>query len=691
MEDSRDHETPGILPPQPEISPLRINKLRYGKPVPSGSNGEGSESAGNSANSQVATRNNHNQGSECGLSPFPSPASDEPPADGGSDRTADEKLAEEPRVNRPTTHAHLNYHHHHQILGLMHRKIDDIKLHEEWANYNIFHLDWSAGNPKDPNATTTEELENMRAGKRKELSKEDLALHEQIAELVKSFVNEAQGPPKDDDWSKTMFFGDWITNCTNESVFFLEMQIKRISGADDDLMRRCGINPRYVWLPFAHFDHDDQIPCGQSSSPIRGNEERPVSPEPRLRSPTGRIVGPRGKASDDTIAEYPDRPSASIPHSGTFSSLGEILRAAENCKFGNLDEVLNITMQGKVDPVLPLVHGIEPERSHAETPLDNQSSEPDTTETPLENIDPILLSSTDGQEPDGLPRILPNPPVEGSASWGSNIPTSGSIPTSNDDEGSNDSFNTDDTIAKASEGFSRSSHRVRNLLAYQKILRERREQTIEKLMKDPDFPCRKDNSYIYCVRVLAIPEVSPISNHFTGPVVNRKATLLASGGWIVPPMEECIKWHNDDKENRAQFLNSSDDIATQYFKTIPGTPMPHSAEDIDQVPDSTEELKKPYACRALPVKFDWSGNSPPRYYGEPCPIWRELAEPCLEDVYWMVWRLLSGTQYVGFRNGSGFGRPRTGTKGEQEILEHNPFESPSPEALHLSRSLAKRL
>ncbi|KAM7207977.1 hypothetical protein V8F20_001771 [Naviculisporaceae sp. PSN 640] len=644
VEDVRDRETPGLLPPQPEISPLRINKLRDGQPVSSDSNGPGSESAESSVHPPVTTHNN-NQGSECGLFPFPPPPGDEPQADAGSDRTTDEKQAGDQKDNRPETHAPLAYHHHHQILGLMHRKIDDIKVNEDWGNYSIFHLDWSAGNPKDPNTTRPEELENISAEKRKDLSTEDLSLRNQIAEQVTSFVNEVQGHPKDDDWSKTMFFGDWISNLNNETAFFLEMQIKRISGADTDLMKRCGINPRYVWLPLADFEYDDPIPSSQPSSPIRGNEERPLSPEPRLRSPAGRI-----------------------PHSATFSSLGEILRAAGNHGFDNLDDVLNDTVHDKVDPVLPLIQGNVPEPGPTKSSLDGRPSGPASTGTALENIDPSLLSSTDDQEPDGLPRALPNPPpVEESASWGSDIPNSDRIPDAKTDDENDDIFTSDHAIAKASEGFSKSSHRVRDLLGYQRMLRERREETIDKLTKQPDFAWRKDNSYIYCVRVLAIPEVYPISNHFTGPVANRKASLLASGGWIVPPMEERIKWHNEDKENRAD------------------------NEDTDQPSASTDEPKKPFVCRALPVKFDWSGNSPPRYYGERCPIWRELAEPCLEDVYWMVWQLLSGTQYVGFRSGSGFGRPRTGTKGDQEILDHNPFESPSPEALHLSRSIAKRL
>ncbi|KAK0636009.1 hypothetical protein B0T17DRAFT_612802 [Bombardia bombarda] len=43
------------------------------------------------------------------------------------------------------------------------------------------------------------------------------------------------------------------------------------------------------------------------------------------------------------------------------------------------------------------------------------------------------------------------------------------------------------------------------------------------------------------------------------------------------------------------------------------------------------------------------------YDGKPAPIWRELADPCLEDVYWMTWQLLSGKRFDAFRPGSGFG------------------------------------
>ncbi|KAM7204567.1 hypothetical protein V8F33_001531 [Rhypophila sp. PSN 637] len=175
------------------------------------------------------------------------------------------------------------------------------------------------------------------------------------------------------------------------------------------------------------------------------------------------------------------------------------------------------------------------------------------------------------------------------------------------------------------------------------------------------LPNWKEKSFIYCVRVvaLALPEKLPRINRFAGPMsADRRATLLGSGGWIVPPLEDRMKWHNDNKDPRERTGQSASDKA----------------------------IKKTQLCLARPVQFDWSGNTPPCSHGEPCPVWRELAEPCLEDVYWMVWQLLAGKQYAGFTGGDTFSREPTSNP-ITDLLNHCPFQSPSREALRTSALL----
>ncbi len=65
----------------------------------------------------------------------------------------------------------------------------------------------------------------------------------------------------------------------------------------------------------------------------------------------------------------------------------------------------------------------------------------------------------------------------------------------------------------------------------------------------------------------------------------------------------------------------------------------------------------------------------------PAPVWQEPTDPCLEDVYAMVWDMLAGQRYAGFRPGIGFGLTRA-----QSLLTNvsstAPFLSPSDEALY---------
>ncbi|KAK4218460.1 hypothetical protein QBC37DRAFT_275043 [Rhypophila decipiens] len=549
------------------------------------------------------------------MSPLPPPVSNRSDDDGDETQVEEsEQTVNASRIRVTPTYAPLIDHHRAQIIDIMRRKTEAIKVQEELENSCIFHLDWSAGNPKDPYTVTLDEPQTRNED---QSSEEDSALKRQTAELVKTFFG-APTPPRDDMWSMPMFFGDWITNNTKETRVFIEIQIKRVSGADSDLMKRCRIASRDVWLPLAD----------------------PVSPEPLLPTST---IGDTGAG----------RPGASIPHSKPTSIFGDrIAKAPTGSDLQAITQIISETGLGK-------------------RPLDATSTEPDSTNPPVDKAEPSLVNSTNDGEPSStqhkvpnsprpprrkLPNSpaadstskLPNFPVANSPSWGSNISNHGSLAASNGESEEDDE--TDNAATKADKAFAKSFPMVESLLALETTLRLQRKQNMERLMKEPDFRRLKENSFIYCVRVVALPGKLSNTNGLTGPgSAHRHATLLASGGWIVPPLEDRMKWRNDNKENR---------------------------------PASDRAIKKAKGCRAPPVTFDWSGSAPPSIHGEPCPVWRELAEPCLEDVYWMVWQLLAGKQYVGFSGGTKFGRGSASII-DTGLLDQCPFKSPSREALQI--------
>jgi hypothetical protein len=99
-------------------------------------------------------------------------------------------------------------------------------------------------------------------------------------------------------------------------------------------------------------------------------------------------------------------------------------------------------------------------------------------------------------------------------------------------------------------------------------------------------------------------------------------------------------------------------------------------------------------CRPLPLKchhhaaqdiiMDGSFAGPALKDGaNPAPIWCEPTDPCLEDVYSLVWDMMAGKRYAGFRPGIGFGLTRAQTL-TTDIAKASPFTSPSSEALYLA-------
>jgi hypothetical protein len=220
----------------------------------------------------------------------------------------------------------------------------------------------------------------------------------------------------------------------------------------------------------------------------------------------------------------------------------------------------------------------------------------------------------------------------------------------------------DSTISNASAApgpLKTSSHGtlVSCLSPQQNAIREKRNALALTLAKDETFQARKAASFIYAVRAIAIPydPTSANVNGFTGPrIADRNATILGQGGWVVPPLAERLA-HRKDKHRRLGYR-------PKHQGNYPGLP-------------------KPQVTRAMPIRLDSSFAGEPRTYGEAPPVWRELVDPCLEDVYCMAWQLIAGKQFVGFLGGTGFGIARIGEEGVEDMLAEARFVSPCREAI----------
>ncbi|KAH8888605.1 hypothetical protein GQ53DRAFT_808411 [Thozetella sp. PMI_491] len=172
---------------------------------------------------------------------------------------------------------------------------------------------------------------------------------------------------------------------------------------------------------------------------------------------------------------------------------------------------------------------------------------------------------------------------------------------------------------------------------------------------DKEFVERCDKSCVYAVRVIAV-EVADACNEFSGPPLSqRAASLWCSGGWLAPPLEE-----------RAAQCNA---LPTKYdpFRNGKYKPLPLKCHHVAQE-----------------VIMDGSFAGPVlNEGGHPAPVWCEPTEPCLEDVYSLVWDMMSGKRYAGFRPGIGFGLTRAQTL-KTDLASASPFTSPSSEALYLA-------
>ncbi|KAL2163405.1 hypothetical protein VTH06DRAFT_5462 [Thermothelomyces fergusii] len=503
-------------------------------------------------------------------------------------------------------------HHHDQVVAMMHKKFQDLLDYHQTKNRKILHLDWIAGNPDDP--VKKEEAATAYGG----MSAADRRMSDKVAEMVMKVTHGVKEWDPRAAWNKSMFYGDWLKDDKGLRQFFLEIQIKRISGADEKLLEECGISPDFVWLPL----HDEKAPA---ITPMVIPPPAPRNPIPARALPVpGQVAGqPQPQVEHEEYASPPI--TAPSPQSPTSAS-------ADKDKDKEKDK-------GKAAAAAPVI-------------VSSASAQPSARKRPpLPNNGRLALA----QHP--APRSPPPPsPAEPAEPVGETYADEGPIYLA---EGV-DPFDALIPAHAAPAVSAADLHRHRQ--DYDRIAYAKREELHRTFafLSDPAFVRRRKASFVYAVRVVAIPDSGRVVNGFTGPrVEDRYGTRVAQGGWVVPPLEERARRR---EERRRAYRNKG------------------------ARPGRYEGLPGPQVQRAMPVKLDWTGGAEARYYGPAAPVWHETCDPCLEDVYWMVWQLLAGKQFLGFQPGAGFGKPRPHATGDVALLHQNPFKSPSAEAVYHSAS-----
>jgi hypothetical protein len=120
----------------------------------------------------------------------------------------------------------------------------------------------------------------------------------------------------------------------------------------------------------------------------------------------------------------------------------------------------------------------------------------------------------------------------------------------------------------------------------------------------PEVNARIQKSFVYIVRIIDIPQTGTSVNFFTGPrTADRAYTLLNTGGWVAPPLQERLEYRRTHEEEYKQHLRAD-------YKGLPKI-RKHLAQ-----PARGEHGEYPGPCL--------TGPSP--------PVWNEVAEPTLEDV-----------------------------------------------------------
>lgn len=520
-----------------------------------------------------------------------------------------------------------------------------------------------------------------------------------------------------------MFFGDWLHDDNGQRQYYVEIQLKHISGEDNDGIRNLGMNPNEVWVGMG-MKENSPFHSGDKRS-LSANSSKVSAVQPKkllLSSLAGTHRGfPRSPSKENDNEELEDSAALALasmnkrrPLPGSRPLPTTPANDSSPASGKNDDDSPKAVHFGSEDTDLrnPTAAVTSPSSSFW-APLRFSGRKTDTSKSEQD----VAASSSIDQPPPSPRRSFAHRLVSRSPQPDSNRPVGTGIPRSKplvphstsfdsiDDEG--DTIMSDDTVdeagdngrADAYEGDttqseivipgtpSRSPSPPSSPVRYppdsdeddvtesssagkenQKPRDNRHSfltpghDNLNRLRSsylDESFFARKARSSIYTVRVVAITAArSQNANGFTGPPSSqRHGTLLGHAGWVCPPFEERVaKW----KAKRGHLGADCSAISEHKRKQITN-------------PVQTR-------CRAMPVLFDMLSHDPPRFYGEEAPVWWDLVDPCLEDVYWMVWQLLSGRQYIGFKRGAGFGFPRTFTRGDDALLEKCPFKSPSGEA-----------
>lgn len=514
-----------------------------------------------------------------------------------------------------------------------------------------------------------------------------------------------------------MFFGDWLYTDNGQREYYMEIQIKHISGEDDQVIRNLGMNPNEVWIGMGMVKETPTQ--GGDKRSLSSNSGRVSAVQPKkllLSSLAGTHSGfPRSPSEERDNEELEDnatlaltnmnrcRPLPTTPPANTSSSAssGDGDATPKNVHVGSEDTDIRDPTAAVNSPSSSLwtplkLSGRKTATSKSEQGIVAGPSTAQALQSPRLSFPHRFSSRSPQPDPDrpigtGIPRSKPLVPH--STSFDS-IDDEGDTIMSDDivgeagDNGGGENYEGDTTLSEIvipgtpSRSPSPPSSPIRyspdsdeDQAAESSISKENQNprdhhhssvalghDTLNRLCTpdlDGSFVARKKRSSIYTVRVVAVStEHSQNDNGFSGPPSSqRHATLLGHGGWVCPPFEERVaKWKADHGHLPLSCSAISEHEKKQYNNSLQTR------------------------CRAMPVMFDWSVDDPPRYYGEPAPIWSDLGDPCLEDVYWMVWQLLSGKQFIGFKRGTGFGFPRTHTRGDDALLERCPFKSPSGEA-----------
>lgn len=501
-----------------------------------------------------------------------------------------------------------------------------------------------------------------------------------------------------------MFFGDWLYSDNGQREYYIEIQIKHVSGEDDELIRNLGMNPNQVWTGMGLVkDSDSKVSAvkpeksflsslagthagfPRSFSEESDNEEleddatlaltnvrrrRPLPSTPTRASPSAdKTCGDTTPKTVHVGSEDTDLRSSTAAGNSPGSRWNPFSSSRRTTASSKSEQGTAVSPSTDQAPPSP--------RPGFARRFSSRSPQPDSDRpvgTGIPRSKPLVPHSTSFDSIDGDGDTIMSDEIVGEA----------------EDNGGGDTYEGDTTQSEIvipgtpSLTPSPSSSPIKYLSDSDKDQTGESSASKEKPNPrdtrhsldsrgpghdnpsrfctpdlDNSFAVRKKRSSIYTVRVVAFFTArSQNENGFNGPPSSqRQGTLLAHGGWVAPPFEERVaKWKAD-------------------FGHLPlsCSAIPEHERKLHDNPPRTR-------CRALPVKFDYTIDDPPRYYGEPAPVWWDLGDPCLDDVYWMVWQLLTGRQYIGFKRGSGFGFPRTNTSGDDALLARCPFKSPSGEA-----------